>query len=85
MLKLKLFLFCLAFSLSLNSYGKAKTLVKSQSNLQTDISFEDALVNAKHHGVGEAVITIGTDKVLNSLLGIKTDFKKRIKKSFYKF
>lgn len=55
------------------------------SKLHTNISFEDAFVNAKHHGLGEAVVTVGSDKALEALLGFKKDFKKRIKKSFYKF
>lgn len=77
----------LFFLLPVAANAKTKKAINknNNSNLQTDISFEDALVNAKHHGVGEAVVTVGADKVLDSLLGIKKDFKKRIKKSFYKF
>ncbi|MBE8163007.1 MAG: hypothetical protein HAW63_03360 [Bdellovibrionaceae bacterium] len=72
-------------SFNLSAKVSKHTVAKSTSNLKTNISFEDALVNAKHHGVGEAVITVGADKVLDALLGVKKDFKKRIKKSFYKF
>ncbi|MBE8221914.1 MAG: hypothetical protein HAW60_04205 [Bdellovibrionales bacterium] len=87
-MKIKFVVIMSFFFLSLTASNAKTNKIKnkiSNTGLQTDISFEDALVNAKHHGIGEAVITVGADKVLDSLLGIKKDFKKRIKKSFYKF
>lgn len=81
-----IFFLILILIFSVSSQAEKKVVDQSSSaSLHTDISFEDALVNAKHHGAGEAVITVGADKVLDSLLGVKKDFKKRIKKSFYKF
>lgn len=44
-------------------------------------SFEDLLVQGKYQFSDEAVTTVEGDKVLDSLLGIRTDFKDRIEKS----
>lgn len=74
-----------SFAVQAKKADKADEKIKNKSNLHTNLSFEDALVNAKHHGLGEAVVTVGSDKALDALLGFKKDFKKRLKKSFYKF
>lgn len=47
----------------------------------TDVSFEDVLVQGKYHFSDEAVTTVEQDKILDALLGIRTDFKDRLKKS----
>ena len=47
----------------------------------TDVSFEDVLVQGKYHFSDEAVTTVEQDKVLDALLGVRTDFKDRLKKS----
>ena len=47
----------------------------------TDVSFEDVLVQGKYHFADEAVTTVENDKVLDALLGVRTDFKDRLKKS----
>jgi hypothetical protein len=39
------------------------------------------LVQGKYHFSDEAVITVEEDKVLDALLGIRKDFKDRIKRS----
>lgn len=44
-------------------------------------NFEDLLVQGKYHFSDEAVTTVESDKVLDSLLGVRTDFKDRIAKS----
>lgn len=44
-------------------------------------NFEDLLVQGKYHFSDEAVTTVEEDKVLDSLLGIRTDFKDRMEKS----
>lgn len=50
-------------------------------NKNTDMSFEDMLVQGKYHFSDESVTTVEQDKVLDSLLGVRKDFKDRIKKS----
>ncbi len=47
----------------------------------TDVSFEDVLVQGKYHFSDESVTTVENDKVLDALLGVRTDFKDRLKKS----
>ena len=46
-----------------------------------NISFEDLLVQGKYQTAREAVVTVEEDKVLNSLLQVRKDFKDRIKVS----
>jgi hypothetical protein len=47
----------------------------------TDVSFDDVLVQGKYHFSDEAVTTVENDKILDALLGVRTDFKDRLKKS----
>lgn len=47
----------------------------------TNHSFEDLLVQGKYHFSDEAVTTVEEDKVLDSLLGVRSDFKDRIEQS----
>lgn len=60
--------------------AKAKT-VMGKKNSNTDMSFEDMLVQGKYHFSDEAVTTVEQDKILDSLLGVRKDFKDRIRKS----
>lgn len=46
-----------------------------------DMNFEDLLVSGQYHFSDEAVTTVEEDKVLNSLIGVRTDFKDRMKQS----
>ena len=57
---------------------KGKQKSKRQSN---EVSFDEILVQGKHHFSDEAVVTVEQDKVLDALLEIRKDFKDRIKKS----
>jgi len=52
---------------------------------QTSHSFEDLLVQGKYHFADEAVSTVEEDKVLDSLLGTRADFKDRMLKSAEQF
>lgn len=47
----------------------------------TSHSFEDLLVQGKYHFSDEAVTTVEEDKVLDSLIGVRTDFKDRLEQS----
>ncbi|MCE3010367.1 MAG: hypothetical protein LW875_07125 [Proteobacteria bacterium] len=55
-----------------------QTLIKKKT---TDVSFEDVLVQGKYHFSDEAVTTVEQDKVLDALLGVRTDFQDRIDQS----
>lgn len=75
----------LFFSLvALNAYSadkKAPATKAVDGKSQTDHSFEDLLVQGKYHFSDEAVTTVEDDKVLDSLIGVRSDFKDRIKQS----
>lgn len=58
--------------------GEPAKVAKKKS---TEMSFEDVLVQGKYHFSDEAVTTVEDDKILDALLGVRTDFKDRIKKS----
>ncbi len=51
----------------------------------TEANFEDLLVQGKYHFSDEAVVTVEQDKVLDALLGVRTDFKDRIEQSATRF
>lgn len=52
-----------------------------QKKKSTDMSFDEVLVQGKYHFSDEAVTTVEDDKVLDALLGVRVDFKDRIKKT----
>jgi hypothetical protein len=58
---------------------KAEEAKKKDS--QTNHNFEDLLIQGKYHFSDEAVTTVEEDKVLDSLIGVRSDFKDRLKKS----
>jgi hypothetical protein len=47
----------------------------------TNVNFEDLLVQGKYHFSDESVTTVEDDKVLDSLIGVRSDFKDRLKQS----
>ena len=60
------------------SEAKSAAAAKAKT---TDVSFDDVLVQGKYHFSDEAVTTVENDKVLDALLGVRTDFKDRLRKS----
>lgn len=63
------------------SVASEKTEEAGKKDLSTSHSFEDLLVQGKYHFSDEAVSTVEEDKVLDSLIGVRSDFKDRLKKS----
>lgn len=61
------------------AYAAPEKVVANKKN--QDVNFEDLLVSGQYHFSDEAVTTVEEDKVLNSLIGVRTDFKDRMKKS----
>jgi hypothetical protein len=51
----------------------------------TEHNFEDMLVQGKFHFSDEAVTTVEEDKVLDSLIGVRKDFKDRLSLSTNQF
>lgn len=60
---------------------KAPAVTNTTTKSQSEHSFEDLLVQGKYHFSDEAVTTVEDDKVLDSLIGVRSDFKDRIKQS----
>ncbi len=80
---IKLFLATMMF-VGVVSTARAAEKAENSSN-QTKHSFEDLLVQGKYHFSDEAVSTVEEDKVLDSLLGVRSDFKDRMSKSAEQF
>jgi len=59
----------------------ASALPASSTSEATSHNFEDLLVQGKYHFSDEAVTTVEEDKVLDSLIGVRSDFKDRLKSS----
>ena len=57
------------------------TAAGATSSSTTAHNFEDLLVQGKYHFSDEAVTTVEDDKVLDSLIGVRSDFKDRLKSS----
>lgn len=70
-----------SFSFAAAPAETAATAKPAKKNSQTDMNFEDLLVSGQYHFSDEAVTTVEEDKVLNSLIGVRTDFKDRMKQS----
>lgn len=80
---MKVFLFGLLFSLNVLAIPAAKAGAATTTATGTGKShnFEDLLVNGKYHFADEAVSTVEADKVFDSLIGVRNDFKDRLEDS----
>lgn len=63
----------------------AKGDARKPADSSTAHSFEDLLVQGKYHFSDEAVTTVEEDKVLDSLIGVRTEFKDRLEQSAERF
>jgi hypothetical protein len=63
------------------SFAAAEAKAPQKKDSSTSHNFEDLLVQGKYHFSDEAVTTVEEDKVLDSLIGVRSDFKDRLKKS----
>jgi hypothetical protein len=84
---MKIFLMSLLVSLNLLAANnipavttKANEPVKAVGTGKSH-NFEDLLVNGKYHFADEAVSTVEADKVFDSLIGVRNDFKDRLEDS----
>jgi hypothetical protein len=71
----------IALTFGLAGFASANTEKASAKQKQQDMNFEDLLVSGQYHFSDEAVTTVEEDKVLNSLIGVRADFKDRMKQS----
>lgn len=69
------------------SFAEKKSTAEDKGQAKTEMShnFEDLLVQGKYHFTDEAVSTVEEDKVLDSLLGLRADFKDRMIQSAEQF
>lgn len=66
---------------TVGSSTTAKKKVTVEGDSKTSHSFEDLLVQGQYHFSDESVTTVEEDKVLDALIGVRADFKDRLKKS----
>ena len=83
---MKILILCVFLVLGLNVLAATKAATKAPvsaptKSTTTEHNFEDMLVQGKFHFSDEAVTTVEDDKVLDSLIGVRTDFKDRLKMS----
>ncbi|MCO5114452.1 MAG: hypothetical protein M9899_09795 [Bdellovibrionaceae bacterium] len=69
-------LIAILLSLSFASVGLAAPKKKS-----TEVSFDELLIQGQYHFSDEIVTTVEQDKVLDALLGLRKDFKDKMKRS----
>lgn len=77
-------LIILATLLALGAQAAPKEKTKTTTRVvrqAKEVSFDEILVQGKHHFSDEAVVTVEQDKVLDALLEVRKDFKDRIRKS----
>lgn len=60
---------------------EAASASKNKNKASKEMSFDEILVQGKHHFSDEAIVTVEQDKVLDALLEVRKDFKDRILKS----
>lgn len=74
--------YALMMALILGAHGASAAPEKTTAGKKAqDMNFEDLLVSGQYHFSDEAVTTVEEDKVLNSLIGVRADFKDRMKQS----
>ncbi len=85
---MKIFLMSLLVSLNVLAANKATAPAatttepaKATAGTGKSHNFEDLLVNGKYHFADEAVSTVEADKVFDSLIGVRNDFKDRLEDS----
>lgn len=52
-----------------------------QDKTQRSHNFEDLLVQGKYHFATDSVTTVEADKVFDTLIGVRSDFKDRLEES----
>ena len=70
----------LAFAFTAGA-AEQKTSTPADADSSTNHAFDDVLVQGKYHFSDEAVTTVEEDKVLDALLGVRTEFKDRLEQS----
>lgn len=72
MIRLLLISILLGFGFTANAAKKQK---------DTNFNFDELLIQGQYHFSDEVTTTVEQDKVLDALLGVRKDFKDRMKRS----
>ncbi|MBC7753283.1 MAG: hypothetical protein H7Z71_03530 [Moraxellaceae bacterium] len=78
---MKIFLIGLLVSMSALAANPTAVTTATTTGTSKSHNFEDLLVNGKYHFADEAVSTVEADKVFDSLIGVRNDFKDRLENS----
>lgn len=70
-----------AFLITLAQAAPAAKDTKPVPATTTEHSFDDVIVKGKYHFSDEAVTTVEEDKVLDALIGVRSEFKDRLEQS----
>ncbi len=84
-MKIFLILFFAVTAVHAEEATKAQASTQAKKAQVTDAKFEDLLVQGQYHFSDESVVTVEQDKILDALLGVRTDFKDRIEQSATRF
>lgn len=68
-------------SLAADAGKEAVANANKNASSATNHNFEDLLIQGKYHFSDEAVTTVEADKVFDSLIGVRSDFKDRLEES----
>lgn len=60
---------------------KSAAKKNKDANLGTDFQFDNSMVNGRYQSADEALAVVEDEKTLNDLIGPRTQFKDRLKKS----
>lgn len=80
---LAVFVLVVLAQVSLAADASKETVTNANKNASsaTSHNFEDLLIQGKYHFSDEAVTTVEADKVFDSLIGVRSDFKDRLEES----
>jgi uncharacterized membrane protein YciS (DUF1049 family) len=62
-------------------FGFSLTAQAAKKEKSTNFNFDELLIQGEYHFSDEITTTVEQDKVLDALLGVRKDFKDRMKRS----
>lgn len=77
-------LVCLSLTIFSSFAGAQGASSGPRPKLETNANFDELLVQGKYQFSDESVTTVEEDKVLDSLLGVRKDFRDRLERSALK-
>ncbi len=62
-------------------FGLSSVAQANKKDKSTNFNFDELLIQGEYHFSDEITTTVEQDKVLDALLGVRKDFKDRMKRS----